>query len=94
MAELSSAELSAIEAVNPAIQAVGFATKMRAIQNPTISTYAVDGAIAFTAPYNIAKLTKGTAGAYTLAAPTTAQEGYRLLILCGSAAAHVVTATD
>lgn len=93
MAELSSAELSAIEAVNPAIQAVGFATKMRAIQNPTITTYAADGAIAFTAPFNIAKLTKTSAGAYTLAAPTAAQEGYRLLLLCQTAYAHVVTAT-
>jgi hypothetical protein len=94
MAELSSAELSAIEAVNPAIQAVGFATKMRALQNPTVTAYASDGAIGFSNPYNIATLTKGSAGAYTLAAPTAAQEGYRLLILCQSAYAHVVTATN
>lgn len=64
------------------------------IQNPPITTYAADGAIAFTEPFNIAKLTKGSAGAYTLAAPSTAQEGYRLLILCQSAFAHVVTATN
>ncbi|MBZ4251829.1 hypothetical protein LAJ57_13035, partial [Streptococcus pneumoniae] len=49
---------------------------------------------AFTAPFNIATLTKGSAGAYTLAAPTAAQEGYRLLVLCQSAYAHVVTATN
>jgi hypothetical protein len=94
MAELSSAELSAIEAVNPAIQAAGFATKMRALQNPTITAYASDGAISFANPYNIATLTKGSAGAYTLAAPSSSQEGYRLLILCQSAYAHVVTATN
>ena len=94
MPELSLAELQGIEAVNPAIQAAGFAAKLREVQNPTISTYASDGAIAFTYPNNTAKLTKGTAGAYTLAAPTAAQEGYRLLILGQSAAAHVITATD
>lgn len=94
MAELSAAELSAIEAVNPAIQAAGFATKMRETQNPTVTAYASDGAIAFSNPNTVAKLTKGSAGAYTLAAPTSAQEGYRLTILCQSAYAHVVTATN
>ncbi len=94
MAELSSAELSAIEAVSVPAQAAGLATKVRAIQNPTITTYASDGAISFANPYNIAKLTKGSAGAYTLAAPTAAQEGYRLLVLCQSAYAHVITATN
>lgn len=94
MAELSLAELTAIEAVNPAIQQAGFATKFREVQTPTVTAYAADGAIAFTNPQNVAKLTKGSAGAYTLAAPTAAQEGYRLLILCQSAYAHVVTATN
>lgn len=94
MAELSQAELDLIESESVAAQAVGFADKIRAIQNPTITAYASDGAISFANPYNIAKLTKGSAGAYTLAAPTTAQEGYRLLILCQSAYAHVVTATN
>ena len=42
----------------------------------------------------MAELTKGSAGAYTLAAPTAAQEGNRLLILNQSAYAHVVTATN
>lgn len=37
-------------------------------------------------------LTKGSAGAYTLAAP--ASDGFRLCITAGSAFAHVVTATD
>lgn len=94
MAELSAAELLEAESVNPALQKAGFATKLREIQNPTITAYASDGAIAFTNPYNVAKLTKGSAGAYTLAAPSSSQEGYRLLILCQSAYAHVITATN
>ena len=57
-----------------------------------LSTYAVDGAIALTD--RTAKLTKGSAGAYTLAAPTAAMEGQRLVITSNSAYAHVVTATN
>ena len=94
MAELSAEEASAIEAINVALQKAGFGTKFRALQNPSITTYATDGAISFANPVNYAKLTKGSAGAYTLAAPTSAQEGYRLTILCQSAYAHVVTATN
>lgn len=94
MAELSQAELDLMGSESVAAQAVGFADKIRAIQNPTITAYASDGAISFANPYNIAKLTKGSAGAYTLAAPTAAQEGYRRLILGQSAYAHVVTATN
>lgn len=94
MAEFSQEELRAIEAVNVALQKAGFAAKLGEMQKPTIATYADDGAIAFSNPSNIAELTKGSAGAYTLAAPTAAQEGYRLLILNQSAYAHVVTATN
>lgn len=94
MAELSSAELLAIEATSVPAQAAGLSAKFRALQNPTITTYASDGAISFANPANYAQLTKGSAGAYTLAAPTAAQEGYRLTILCQSAYAHVVTATN
>jgi hypothetical protein len=57
-----------------------------------VVVYAADGAIDPTA--DMAKLTKGSAGAYTLAAPTAAQEGHRLTIFAGSAFAHVVTATN
>lgn len=39
-------------------------------------------------------LTKGSAGAQTLAAPTAAQEGTRLTVISGSAFAHVIAATD
>lgn len=39
-------------------------------------------------------LTKATAGAYTLAAPTAAQAGTTLVITNGTAAAHTITATS
>jgi len=58
----------------------------------TVTDYATDGAIAIAS--GIATLSKGSAGAYTLAAPTAAQEGTRLTITSRSAFAHVVTATD
>lgn len=74
MAELSAAEGRAIEATSVELQRVGFADKFRALQNPTITTYATDGAISFANPMNYAKLTKGSAVAYTLAAPTSAQD--------------------
>jgi hypothetical protein len=53
--------------------------------------YLTDGAIAIT--NGTAVLTKGSAGAYTLAAPTAAQAGTRLRITSQTAFAHVVTAT-
>ena len=94
MPALTLAELQAIEGESVSAQKIGLAQKIMDIQVPNVATYASDGAIAFTYPSQIAKLTKGSAGAYTLAAPTAAQEGYRLVILCQSAFAHVVTATN
>jgi hypothetical protein len=55
------------------------------------AAYAADGAIAIAA--GTARLTKAGVGAYTLAAPTAAQEGVFLTIISQSANAHVVTAT-
>lgn len=56
---------------------------------PPVVTYAADGAITLTAG-GIALLSKGSAGAYTLAAPT----GDAVLhIIATSAQAHVVTVT-
>lgn len=57
-----------------------------------VALYAADGAIAIAS--GLAVLTKGSAGAYTLAAPTAAQNGTRLTITNGSAFAHVITATN
>lgn len=51
--------------------------------------YVADGAIAVDA--GVAVLTKGSAGAYTLAAP--GENGQELEIMAGTAFAHVVTAT-
>lgn len=55
------------------------------------NTYAVDGAI--TVASQVAYLTKGSAGAYTLAAPGAAGIGVRITITSGSDFAHVVTFT-
>ena len=57
---------------------------------PRNRTYASDGAIEVRS--HLALLTKGTAGAYTLAAPTTAQNGIIIHIVSTTAAAHVITA--
>lgn len=57
------------------------------------TVYAADGAISLD-PAKLHVLTKTSAGAYTLAAPTAAQEGMILRITAGTAFAHVVTATN
>lgn len=57
-----------------------------------VSCYGADGAIDPAA--DVAILNKGTAGAYTLAAPSGALNGHVIRIVSDSAAAHVVTATD
>ena len=54
--------------------------------------YLTDGAIAI--KNGTAVLTKGSAGAYTLAAPTAAQAGTRLRVISQTAFAHVITATN
>lgn len=60
-------------------------------QMGVLTVYSTDGAIAVAS--GKAVLTKGTAAAMTLAAPTAAQNGIVLVITAGSNAAHVVTAT-
>lgn len=57
-----------------------------------VTSYLADGAISTTGA--VAKLTSTDAGAYTLAAPTAAQEGQELVIVSGTAFAHVITATN
>lgn len=54
-----------------------------------VTAYAADGAIAIA--HGVARLTKGSAGAYTLAAPAAADEGKVLHIVAGTDFAHVVT---
>ena len=58
---------------------------------PLVTVMAADGAIA-SAPGTVV-LTKGSAAAMTLAAPTAAQAGTVINIVAGSDYAHVVTAT-
>lgn len=55
------------------------------------NTYASDGAITVSSQF--AYLTKGSAGAYTLAAPGAGGIGVTITMSCGSAFAHVVTFT-
>lgn len=60
-----------------------------------LSNYVNDGAIAFTLNDQFARLSKASAGAYTLAAPTAgAHDGRVLRIFSSSNFAHVVTATN
>lgn len=54
-------------------------------------SYSADGAIAHND--GLHKLTKGSAGAYTLSAPTAGEEGAILYITADTAFAHVVTVT-
>jgi hypothetical protein len=56
------------------------------------TTYTADGAIAIQS--GTVLLSKTSAGAFTLAAPTTAQNGTRLRIITTTAFAHVITATN
>lgn len=56
-----------------------------------VATLAANAAIPTSS--DIVKLTKGSAAAMTLAAPTAAQEGHEMVIVAGTAFAHVVTAT-
>lgn len=56
-----------------------------------VNIYTVDGAI--TVATQRAVLSKTSAAAMTLAAPTAAQNGLTIIITAGTAFAHVVTAT-
>lgn len=59
--------------------------------NLPFNTYAADSAITLAPQY--AYLTKGSAGAYTLAAPGAAMIGKHLVLSTGTDFAHVVTFT-
>lgn len=74
------------------VSATGGSTISGAVVTPKITAYAADGAIAVES--GTAILTKGSAGAYTLAAPTTAQNGTQITIVAGTSFAHVVTGTN
>lgn len=58
----------------------------------TQTEISADGAIAVMSGTVV--ITKGSAGAYTLAAPTAAQAGTRIRIISATAYAHVITATN
>lgn len=85
--------LAAIEAAHVADETV-LNQRDQAYQGP-IAAFAVDGAIPPTT--GTAMLTKGSIGAYTLAAPSAGspsaggQDGLTICIIAGTAFAHVVT---
>jgi hypothetical protein len=62
-----------------------------ALNRPT--TYTADGAITKRAGTHLLSKT-GSAAAHTLAAPTAAEEGMFLVLINGTAFAHVITATN
>jgi len=68
-------------------------TAIDVLQEKELSStnFLVDGALTKTT--GLKALTKATAGAYTLAAPTVDEEGAEITIVSDTAAAHVVTAT-
>ena len=76
---------------NASIGSIAEVYVARGIVPPGAAVYVADGAIATSG--NVAVLTKGSAGAYTLAAPIAAQEGMEITIVSQTAFAHVVTAT-
>jgi hypothetical protein len=58
---------------------------------PPVTVLAVNGAIPVVS--GIYRIVNVAAGAYTLRAPTAAEEGTTLFITAGTAAAHAITAT-
>lgn len=74
--------------------ALSFTLAAAAVSTNVVTAYASDGAVAFTAPKNMIVLTKGSAGAYTLAAPIAGEEDGKMIhASAGTAYAHVITAT-
>lgn len=72
----------------------GQEAKLRAQLDPTqlaVVVYTSDGALSKDSGLKV--LSKTSAGAFTLAAPTAAEEGQQLILTAGTAFAHVVTAT-
>ena len=68
----------------------GILTATGGVVSP-VTTIAGDGAITI-APSAMIKLSKGTAAAITLAAPTTTtHDGYKVMVFSTTAAAHVIT---
>lgn len=83
---VDSAPASNVSAVIRAIVLPNSTTSSQAT-----ATYSVDGAIAIMD--GVAFITKGSAAAMTLAAPSAAQTGTRLSIIANSDYAHVITFT-
>jgi len=68
---------------------IGVASDFPTVPAPRVYTYGADSAIAVAPGYH--QLCKGSAGAYTLANPSTAQDGDILVIPSLTSYAHVIT---
>jgi len=71
---------------------IGLPADFPLVPAPRDYSYGADGAIAVAPGLHL--LTKATAGAYTLADPTQAQNDMTLVITSRTAAAHVITGTN
>lgn len=90
LALTGAATVSSTLNVTGAVTGASFTGTLLGAQKDTLNVYSGDGAI--TVAPQTAALTKGTAGAYTLAAPTaTTHDGYIIRLFSTTAAAHVVT---
>lgn len=81
--------------VNPSTNRLEIKPETGAVQvqmHVVTDAYAANGAITVSgAPLQVSKLTKGSAAAMTLAAPSAAQEGCVLIVSAQTAHAHTVT---
>jgi len=85
-----AATLSAAATVGTTLGVTGILTATGGIKLPVV-TITGDGAITI-APFTLVKLSKGSAAAITLAAPTnTTHDGYIVIVFSTSAFAHVIT---
>lgn len=73
--------------------ASGNLTGYQTVGSPTVYTGADAPSLVVSPAARYASLTKGSAGAYTLAAPGASNVGNILIVIAGSAQAHVLTVT-
>jgi len=68
---------------------IGLPSDFENVPEPRSYSYGADGAITIAPGFHLLK--KATAGAYTLANPSQADNGIQLVFTSGTAAAHVIT---
>lgn len=92
---ISEAEIGLIDGLTAGVTTASKAVIAGASKNsdvrPTVTAYAVNGALAIA--HGTAKLTKAGVNAMTLASPAAGDEGIVMLITAQTANAHTVTCT-